>query len=92
VALPSQSGYPCFSGSHNVSLFLRKIEYNSVLLIITAYNVGRPIRIVIMIKDLGISGEQKVREAGREGRWRNLRVYAFSTKIGLLRYVQKELS
>jgi hypothetical protein len=45
-----------------------------------------------MIKDLGISGEQKVREAGREGRWRNLRVYAFSTKIGLLRYGQKELS
>jgi len=63
-----------------------------VLLIITAYNVGRPIRIVIMISDLGISGEQKVREAGREGRWRNLRVYAFSTKIGFFRYIQKELS
>jgi hypothetical protein len=67
------------------------MEYNSVLFIITAYNVGRPIRIVIMIRDLGISGEQKVREAGREGRWRNLRVYAFSTKIGLFRYGQKEL-
>jgi len=92
VALPSQSGYPFFSSSHKASLFLRKIEYNSVLLIITAYNVGRPIRIVIMIKDLGIIGEQKVREAGREDRWRNLRVYVFSTKIGLLRYVQKEIS
>jgi hypothetical protein len=45
-----------------------------------------------MIKDLGIIGEQKVREAGREDRWRNLRVYVFSTKIGLLRYVQKEIS
>lgn len=46
----------------------------------------------MVIRDFGISGEQKVIGAEGEGQWRFQEVYTFSTKVDLFSYVHEELS
>jgi hypothetical protein len=68
------------------------MHYKSLLFISTIYNVGKPIRFDMMIRNDGFSGEQKVRGAVGEGQWRFQGVHVFSTKIGLFSCVPEELS